>query len=187
MQHALRPLSSVGVDLRLDPDDTERSQAFAPTAIEAARVLAELAIERAARGDAQIARQSVEDATVLLDAADEPVARARISLSLGEALLLLHEAHRAKARFAQALHVLEAEEDLAGSARALLGLGRALHMLGDAAARNAFEDAGLLYEDLGDEATVRAIDRELRALEAEIEESPRSFSSHHRIALRSPE
>lgn len=182
MQHAARPLPHP-----LDPDDTERSSAFAPSAIDAARVLAELAIERARRGDAQIARQSIDDAAVLLEAADEPVATARVSLLLGDALLSLHEAHRAKARFAEALHVLEAEEDLAGSARALLGLARALQMLGDAAARNAFEDAGLLYEDLGEDATVHAIDRELRALEAEIEESPRSFSSCHRIALRSPD
>lgn len=171
----------------MQPVDTERSTAFAPRAIDAARVLADLALERVLRGDAETARQSIENATVLLDAADEPVLGARISLPLGEALLHLHEAHRAKACFASALHVLEAEEDLVGSARALLGLARALHLLGDAAARGAFEDAGLLYEDLGDEETARAIDRELRALEAEIEESPRSFSSSHRIALRSPD
>lgn len=107
-------------------------------------------------------------------------------LTKGEALLATHDAHRAKARFQDALATFEAEDDRPGTARALLGLARALHMLGDAAARAALEDAGLLYEDLGDDTTARAIDRELRALEAEIEESPRSFSSHHRIALRPP-
>lgn len=112
---------------------------------------------------------------------------AHAAIALGEALLVAHDAHRAKTRFADALRVLEAEADLPGSARAMLGLARALQMLGDTAARAALEDAGLLYEDLGDDATARAIDRDLRALEAEIEESPRSFSSSHRIALRSPD
>jgi hypothetical protein len=43
------------------------------------------------------------------------------------------------------------------------------------AARGILEDAGDLFEDLGDEPTVRAIDLTLREVQNDFEESPRSF------------
>ena len=165
-------------------EDTERATPFQARAIDAARALAELALERAVHRDHETARNAIADALVVLDAADDPSSAARIWIVLGEALLSLYEARRAQERFAAALVVLDPTDDVAGRARALLGIGRALHMLADPAARTAYEQAGDLFEDIGDEATVRWIDRELRAIEAVMEESPRSFSSSPRILIR---
>lgn len=167
-----------------DPDDTEPSTPFRTKAIDCARALAEVALERAKDRDFETARSSVGDALLVLDAADDPRAAARVWILLGEALVELHEARRAQERFEAALVVLGPTEDVAGRARALLGTARSLQMLGDPAARAAYEEAGDLYEDIGDEPTVRRIDRELRAIEAELEESPRSFQSCSRIILR---
>jgi hypothetical protein len=167
-----------------DPDATERSTPFHTRALDAARALAELAIERATHRDPQTARNAVEDALLLLDAADDPAAAAHVWIRLGEALLALHEARRAQERFEAAFTVLDAPTEIAGRARARLGTAHALHVLGDPSARAAYEDAGELYEDIGDERMARAIDRELRAIAAEIEESPRSFQSSSRIGTR---
>ena len=104
-------------------------------------------------------------------------AAARDWMAMAEALLARFDAHRALERFEAAVIVLRGTDDVAGRATALLGMARALQMLGDPSARNAYEDAGDLFDDIGDETTVRAIDRELRAIEAEMEESPRSFQS----------
>lgn len=166
-------------------DDTERATPFHARALDGARALAELALERAGHRDHETARDAITDALLVLDAADDPPGAARVWILIGEALLALYDAPRARERFAAALVVLDRTTDLAACARALLGIARALSMLGDPAARTAYEDAGHLYEDLGDDATVRAIDRELRAIEAVIEESPRSFSSSSRILIRS--
>jgi tetratricopeptide (TPR) repeat protein len=173
-----------GGETMLHLEDTERSTPFHSRAIDAARALAELALERAMDRDHETARNAIADALVVLDAADDPPSAAGVWIVLGEALLALYEGRRAQERFAAALVVLDPTNDVAGRARALLGIGRALHMLGDPAARTAYEQAGDLYEDIGDDAAVRWIDRELRAIEAVIEESPRSFSSSPRILIR---
>lgn len=60
-------------------------------------------------------------------------------------------------------------------AQASLDLGEALVILGDPTCREILEDAGTLFEDLGDEDGIRRVDALLRAAEASIEESPRSF------------
>ncbi len=60
-------------------------------------------------------------------------------------------------------------------ARASLDLGEALVLLGDPTCRELLEDAGTLFEDLGDEDAVLRVDRLLRVAQATIEESPRSF------------
>jgi hypothetical protein len=67
-------------------------------------------------------------------------------------------------------------DDLA-RAHALEARGHALWAAGDPACREAFEDAGTLFEELGDEAAVRAIDVLLREVANLVEESPRSFQS----------
>ena len=62
-------------------------------------------------------------------------------------------------------------------ARASLDLGEALVMLGDPTCRELLEDAGTLFEDMGDEERVRRVDALLRTACAGIEESPRSFQA----------
>ncbi len=62
-------------------------------------------------------------------------------------------------------------------ARASLDLGEALVLLGDPTCRELLEDAGTLFEDMGDEEAVLRVDRLLRTAEATIEESPRSFQT----------
>jgi len=169
--------------MNLGPDDTARSTPFASTAHDAARVLADLAIERATRRDADAARQAIEDAELVLEGVEDVKAAARIRISIGEAFLELRETLAAQERFEHALETLGEDGPVDARARALLGVARALAGRREGAARAAFEEAGLLYEDLGDEERVIAIDRELRTLEAAIEESPRSFSSSHRISV----
>jgi hypothetical protein len=149
----------------------------------AVNVLAELALEQIAAGQHDAARRVTEDALGLLRTAKgrDRIAAARASLRVGDALLGLHEAHRAKEAFEEAAASFDdsepTPESLSSSAQARLGLARALAMLGDPAARAVLEDAGTIFEELGDEAAVRAIDRELRELQATFEESPRSFHS----------
>ena len=66
---------------------------------------------------------------------------------------------------------------LRSAAQARVGLARALFMLGDASSRAILEDAGTIFEEIGDDEAVHAIDRELREMQATLEESPRSFHS----------
>lgn len=65
--------------------------------------------------------------------------------------------------------------DATAIAQASLDLGEALVILGDPTCRELLEDAGTLFEDLGDEDGVRRVDALLRAAQSTIEESPRSF------------
>lgn len=62
-------------------------------------------------------------------------------------------------------------------ARASLDLGEALVILGDPTCREILEDAGTLFEDLGDDEGVVRVDALLRTAQATIEESPRSFQA----------
>lgn len=155
----------------------------APPSPSAVHVLAELALEQIAAGRHEAARRVTEDALGLLRTAAgrDRIAAARASLLVGDALLGLHEAHRAKAAFEEAAASFDESEptpeSLSSAAQARLGLARALVMLGDPSARAVLEDAGTIFEELGDDAAVRAIDRELREIQAAFEESPRSFHS----------
>lgn len=155
----------------------------APPSPAAIHVLAELALAELAAGRHDAARRVAEDAVGLLRTAAvrDRIAAARASLLVGDALLGLHEAHRAKAAFQDAAAAFDDAEptprSLASAAQARVGLARALVMLGDPSARAILEDAGTIFEELGDEEAVRAIDRELRDIQATLEESPRSFHS----------
>jgi hypothetical protein len=77
----------------------------------------------------------------------------------------------------EALGMFRDAHDAAAIARASLDLGEALLVLGDPTCRELLEDAGTLFEDLGDEAAVLCVDALLRTAQASIEESPRSFQA----------
>lgn len=100
------------------------------------------------------------------------------ALAEGEALLATDALEQAGERFQAAARAFDELGDAAGGARASLGLGRVLLGLEDPACREVLEDAGTLFEDLGDEAGVRQVEQLLRAAESSFEqESPRSFHS----------
>jgi hypothetical protein len=67
--------------------------------------------------------------------------------------------------------------DRTAAATALRALGDRLFERRDPVARAVLEDAGSLFEELGDEKAVLEIDQALRVLADEIEESPRSFQA----------
>jgi hypothetical protein len=75
----------------------------------------------------------------------------------------------------EALSAFGDASDAGAIAYASVDLGEALVLLGDPACREILEDAGTLFEDLGDEEGIRRVDGLLRTAEASIEESPRSF------------
>jgi hypothetical protein len=154
-------------------------------------LLAKMAHEHAS-GEQQLARRACEDAMLMIEQladsrrqSDRALA-ANAAFSTGEVLLTLHEAHRAKSCFEIAAHYFDSANDIARAARARLGLANALLTLGDPSARAMLEDAGELFEDLGDEQAVIQIDLALRQAQADFDESPRSFhsSSHMRVAKR---
>lgn len=138
---------------------------------EVAGALADVAAQHAEHGRAFEARHVAYDALALIGDAEAPDAQ----VVLAETLLVLHEAHRAQALFEAALAAFERAGVLRSAARARLGLGRALRALGDHRSRAEIEDAGTLFEDLGDEGATRVVDQLLREIAAETEESPRSF------------
>lgn len=155
----------------------------APPSPSAVHVLAEIALEQLAAGHHEAARRVTEDALGLLrtTAGRDRIAAAHASLLVGNALLGLHEAHRAKAAFEEAAASFDDVDptpvSLRSAAQARVGLARALFMLGDASSRAILEDAGTIFEEIGDDEAVHAIDRELREMQATLEESPRSFHS----------
>lgn len=89
----------------------------------------------------------------------------------------LGEVDAARRAADEALAMFESAYDPATIARASLDLGEALVVLGDPTCRELLEDAGTLFEDLGDEEAVIRVDRLLRTAQATIEESPRSFQT----------
>lgn len=77
----------------------------------------------------------------------------------------------------EALAAFGDASDPSAIATASLDLGEALVVLGDPTCRELLEDAGTLFEDIGDEDGIRRVDALLRTAQATIEESPRSFSA----------
>jgi hypothetical protein len=153
---------------------------------ETCEALASLALEHATAGDHVLAGRAARDAMLMLDSLlGEPTMRqdrshglyvaAGAALTTGEALLLLREAHRAKACFTTAARIFDGLQDLRKAADARVALAKALLVLHDPSARAVLEDAGELYEELDDQEAVRAIDFALRQANAEFAESPRSF------------
>lgn len=113
-------------------------------------------------------------------------AEAAAAVEEAEDLLSRDLLEQAGERFMAASRAFDDLGDAAGSARALLGLGKVLLGLEDPACREVLEDAGTTLEDLGDEAKVLEIDRLLRAAEASIQESPRSFAAGRRPSTLPP-
>jgi hypothetical protein len=144
-------------------------------------LLAAMALEHVMNDEPSLARRAAEDALLMIESlASSPrpsdrVTGAEAGLKAGEAFLLLHEAHRAKGCFDIAIRSFDAERDLPHAAQARVGLAKALLALRDPSARAVLEDAGEIFEDLGDEEAVFAIDFVLRQAQADFDESPRSF------------
>jgi hypothetical protein len=147
---------------------------------DSARLLAAMAVEHVADRQMDHARRATEDALLVVDGIKDTRTVGEVSLLLGEALVSLHEAHRAKERLEIAVESFDEIGAQAEAAKARFILARAMMLLRDPAARAVLEDAGTLFEELGDEEAVLAIDRALREVEADIAESPRSFCAGHR-------
>lgn len=77
----------------------------------------------------------------------------------------------------EALSAFRDATDAGAIAQASVDLGEALVVLGDPTCRELLEDAGTLFEDLGDDDGIRRVDTLLRTAQATIEESPRSFQA----------
>lgn len=141
-----------------------------------ASTIAELACERALASDPTSARELAEDAAQMIaEGGDDVLPEAHEVL--GRALLLLSEAHRAKDSFASAVRGFDDAKDVRRGAAARESLAAALAALGDPSARIVLEDAGDLYEDLGDLEAQARVDRALREADAVFASSPRSFAT----------
>lgn len=77
----------------------------------------------------------------------------------------------------EALSAFGDATDAVAIAQASADLGEALVLLGDPTCREILEDAGTLFEDLGDEDGILRVDGLLRTAQLTIEESPRSFQA----------
>jgi hypothetical protein len=141
----------------------------------AARSLAEAARDHLAAGETTEARRAAEDALLVIDTIADERTHGEVSLVLGGVLLALYEAHRARERFEAAVIAFDELQDRVSAAHSRLGLARAMLMLRDPAARAVMEDAGTIFEELGDDEQVLAIDRALREMEADFESCPTSF------------
>ena len=143
-----------------------------------------MAVVHVADDELDHARRATEDALLVVDDLKDTRALGEVSLLLGEALVSLHEAHRAMERLEIAVDCFDELGAKAEGAKARFILAKAMLLLRDPAARAVLEDAGTLFEELGDEEAVLAIDRTLREAEADFSggESPRSFcvSAGHR-------
>ncbi len=112
---------------------------------------------------------------------------ARTALDEGEALLASGALEQARGYFQFARGAFERVDDRSGNARALLGLGRVLLGLEEPSSREALEDAGTVFEDLGDDEGMRHVEQLLRAAESSVErESPRSFHSAGSLRASAP-
>lgn len=155
-------------------------------------LLAKMAHAHATAGEQALARRACEDAMLMIEqltasrtSRDHELA-ANAAEAVGEAFMLLSEAHRAKDCFEIAAHHFDDTGNVARAAKARVGLAKALLALHDPSGRAVLEDAGEMFEELGDERNAIAIDLALRQADADFEASPRSFhsSSHMRVAKR---
>jgi hypothetical protein len=153
--------------------------------------LSQMALEHLRQDEPVLARRAAEDSLLMIEQLAEGrresdrATAANAALATGDAFLQLHEAHRAKNCFEIAARHFDRTNDLAHAAEARVGLAKALLTLRDPSARQILEDAGELFEDLGNDARAREIDLQLRQAQAEFEcESPRSFHASSVTQLR---
>lgn len=153
----------------------------------ACEVLATMALDHALAGEHLLARRAAEDALLVIESLtsvpEQGATAACAALTTGEAFLLLDDAHRSKGCFEIAARSFDGRGDLARAAQARVGLAKALLTLRDPTARAVLEDAGEIFEDLGDQESVLAIDFALRQAHADFEESPRSFHARASTTL----
>lgn len=144
-----------------------------------ARTMADLALESAVAGDLAAARSFAEDAAVLLSPVDpgETPEAGDAFLALGHAMLATSEVHQARSAYEDAIVAFERAEDRRCVAHARLGLAHALLELHDPSSRVVLEDAGAVFEDLGDQAMIASVDACIRDAEARFSSSPRSFAT----------
>lgn len=196
----LRPVDTLTSEDRLVSDIVELGGGSSANSPSACELLAASALEHVkalvesrssldlGEGGSRVAVQRVDDARALVEgllrsrSSRERTSATRAALLIGDALLLLSEAEHAKALFELAMNGLDDADDLHAAAGVRVGLAKALHQLRDPRARSVLEDAGELFEEMGDEVVTRSIDSTLRVVQRDIAESPRSF--HAGPALR---
>lgn len=153
-----------------------------PSSPAVGEALSRMALEHLKQGEPVLARRAAEDSLLVIEQLAEGrresdrATAASAALISGDAFLQLHEAHRAKSCFEFAARQFDRMNDVARAAEARVGLAKALLTLRDPSARAILEDAGELFEELGEDTRAREIDLQLRQAQAELEcESPRSF------------
>lgn len=100
----------------------------------------------------------------------------RMVFALAE-LAKTQDAQQAHLTLDDAQSLLDEIDDSRTLAEARFAIGCALLALAEPSARVMLEDAGTLFEELGDDEAVMRVDAALREAEATIEESPRSFQA----------
>jgi hypothetical protein len=145
----------------------------------AARVelLAAAASRAFSRGEVGDAHRAAKRALAVLGTLEDDPALAPAELVVGRCLVGLGAPHQALLVLDAAIRHADACGDPRTQARALEALGHALWSLGDPACREVLEDAGTIFEELGEEAAVRSIDSLLRDVSLLVEESPGSFQA----------
>jgi hypothetical protein len=137
--------------------------------------LAETAAQHVAAGERDQALRAACDVVDMLEDVRERCFATRTLVTLGEALVALGLYERAAPRLEEAVALADHARDVRLGARARQALGRAWLGMGEPSCRGLLEDAGELFESLGDGAAVAEIDRLLRIAASSIEPSPRSF------------
>jgi tetratricopeptide (TPR) repeat protein len=143
--------------------------------------LAETAASHVASGDRDEALRTIADAVDLLEDVRDRSQATRSLVIIGESLVQLGLYERAEHRLEEAVALADRASDTHLGARARLALGKVWLGLDDPSCRGILEDAGEMFEELGDVESVLAIDKLLRVAAHSFEESPRSFHGHRRI------
>jgi tetratricopeptide (TPR) repeat protein len=143
--------------------------------------LAETAASHVAAGEREEALRTIADAVDLLEDIRDREQATRSLVIIGEALVQLGLYERAESRLEEAVALADRTSDARLGARARLALGKVWLGLDDPSCRGILEDAGDIFEELGDVESVFVIDKLLRIAAHSFEESPRSFHGHRRI------
>ncbi len=141
--------------------------------------LAEMAREHARQGDVDGALRAADDALALLPWLETARATCLVRKLLGETFVALGRRAEASEHFEAAIRLFDARGDRRGAAdaRYLLGCALLAREDPDPRSRTLLEDAGLLFEELGDDVAARLVEAKLAEADDRIEESPRSFSA----------